>query len=395
MPPLRLVADANIPLAREAFASATEVTSLPSSQITPEAVRDADVLLVRSVTRVDTALVAGSRLAFVGTATIGTDHIDLDALARRGLAFASAPGSNAESVVEWTIAALMETALRQGVPLSGKTVGVVGVGNVGGQLVPRIAALGLHVLVCDPPRQRRGDPVPAEATGGWLDLDGLLDAADVLTLHVPLVRAGEDATRGLLSSDRLHRMRRGAWLVNASRGDVVDGEAARRARLDRHLGALLLDVFPGEPTPDPALVAACDLATPHIAGHSFDGKVGGTRMLHDALDAWLVASGHPPTPPFDWDAALALSPDDARPLPSIPNDATDVADALGPLVRALYPIADDDARLRACVGLGDAACFADLRRTYPRRRRWGLYTAPPDVPERWQCAVRDGLGLLG
>ncbi len=349
MPSLHLVADANIPRAREAFGSAGEVTALPASGITPAAVRDADVLLVRSVTRVDEALVAGSRLAFVGTATIGTDHVDAEALARRGIAFASAPGSNAESVVEWTIAALVETALRQGVPLGGKTVGIVGIGDVGGRLAPRLAALGLPVVVCDPPRQRRGDVLPEGATGDWLGLDALLAAADIVTLHVPLVRAGADATRGLLSSDRLDRMRPSAWLVNASRGDVVDGDAVRFARSDGRLGALLLDVFPGEPTPDPALVAACDLATPHIAGHSVDGKVGGTRMLRDALNAWLVASGRPAPPAFDWTAALALTPDDARALPSVPEDATDVAVAIGPLVRTLYPIAADDARLRACL----------------------------------------------
>ncbi len=396
---LRIVADANIPLAREAFGALGTVEALPAAAITPDAVREADILLVRSVTRVDDALLDGSALRFVGTATIGTDHIDADALARRGIAFASAPGSNAESVVEWVIAALVEMAVRRDARIDGKTVGVVGVGNVGGRLVPRLAALGLTVVVCDPPRARRGDGVPEGATGGWMDLDALLDAADIVTLHVPLAPTGPDATRGLVSAARIARLRTGTWLLNASRGDVLDATAAADARRTGHIGALALDVFPGEPTPDASLVAACDLATAHIAGHSVDGKIGGTRMLRDAVGAWHAARTGAAPPPFDWDAALALTPADARALPPSGPAADGVAAALAPLVRALHPIAADDARLRAALASAAAdpvrlaAAFADLRRALPRRRRWGLYAAPAGVPAALRRAVEHGLAL--
>jgi len=372
---MHVLADENIPLVREAFAAFGTVETRPGRAMTPEAVRGADVLLVRSVTRVDEALLGTSAVRFVGTATIGTDHLDVGALRRRGIAVASAPGSNAESVVEWVLAALLRTAAARGEALAGRTVGVVGVGQVGGRLAPRLEALGMTVLRCDPPRAE------AEGTGhgatAFVPLAQVLDASDIVTLHTPLTVGGAHPTAHLVGARELARLRPGAWLVNASRGAVVDGAALLAALRSGHLGAALLDVFEHEPAPDPALVAAATLATPHIAGYSFDGKLNGARRLFEALAEW---SGQAAA--FDWDAAYALTPEDERPAldaPASGMDAVAETAALDARVRRLYDIAADDARFRATLALSTEAdraeAFARLRKTYPRRRAWGHYGA--------------------
>lgn len=374
---MRIVADENIPLVREAFSAFGTVETCAGRAMTPEAVREADVLLVRSVTRVDEGLLGGSSVRFVGTATIGTDHLDLGALHRRGIVVASAPGSNAESVAEWVVAALLRTAAARGEALAGKTVGVVGVGHVGGQLVPRLAALGMTVLRCDPPRAE------AEGVGdgeeAFVSLVQVLDESDIVTLHTPLTTGGRHRTHHLVGAPELARMRPGAWLVNASRGAVVDGAALLAALRSGHVGAALLDVFEHEPAPDPALVAAATVATPHIAGYSYDGKLGGARMLFEALAAW---SGQAAA--FDWAQAYALTPEDVRPAAEVrsgdvPTDPVEETAALDALVRPLYDIGADDARFRATLDLPSEAdraeAFGRLRKTYPRRRAWGHYGA--------------------
>ena len=404
--PYRVVADENIPLVAQAFGRFGPVTLLPGGAITNAVLREADVLLVRSVTPVDEALLTGTPVRFVGTATIGTDHVDAGALAARGVAFASAPGSNAESVVEWVIAALLALSADRGGRLAGKTAGVVGVGNVGGRLAPRLEALGLRVLRCDPPRARAegaagfgaqpASPFAPRSPSGFVPLEMLLAESDIVTLHTPLTASGPDATRGLVGAAELAAMRPGAWLVNASRGAVVDGAALLGTLARGHIGAALLDVFEGEPAPEPALVTACALATPHVAGYSFDGKAGGTRALLSAFARWSGLSAASDADAAFGSMALALAPEDRRVLAAPdPHGAPEAA--LDALVRVLYPIRDDDARLRATIALPAAAraqSFAALRKTYPRRRRWGLYALPEaSVPEPLRRAVRDGLGL--
>ncbi len=382
--PLRVVADANIPFAREAFGWLGNVEMLPGAGITPEKVRRADVLLVRSVTRVDAALLGGSSVRFVGTATIGTDHVDLEYLRRQSIAFASAPGSNAESVVEYVLAALLCLSAARDRPLRGQTVGVVGVGNVGRRLVPRLEALGLRVLPSDPPRAR-------QEGGDFWPLNRLLPAADIVTLHVPLVRAGEDATAHLIGADALGQMKKGAWLVNAARGAVVDNGALLASCRAREIGAAVLDVWEGEPTPLPPLVAAADVATPHIAGYSFDGKVAGTRAIVQALEAWTGTRS-----PWPVESALAPHPGDALELRA-PGAALPEHQYLHALARQMYDVQADSARLKSALSAlppeKHADAFRALRRDYPRRRRWGLFSVAGSVPAAYRAAVREGLGL--
>ncbi|HLT47717.1 MAG TPA: 4-phosphoerythronate dehydrogenase [Rubricoccaceae bacterium] len=395
--PLRVLADANVPFADEAFGRYGPVRRLPGRAITRTDAAEADVLVVRSVTPVGAALLAGTPVRFVGTATAGTDHVDEGWLREAGIAFASAPGSNAESVVEYVLAALLALAAERGEGLRGRTLGVVGAGQVGGRLIPRAEALGLRVLASDPPLAEAAGARGAAAA--FVPLSQILAEADVVTLHTPLTRPlAPHPTFHLVGAAELAAMRPGAWLVNAARGAAVDGAALRGALEAGRLGAAVLDVWEGEPAPDVALARRADLATPHVAGYSFDAKVAGTRMVEAALRAWIAAQGEPVPPPWDAEAVL-----EAEPLvvvaPPAPEALTPAAEArwLDALARQAYDLRADDARFRAAVvdaPPGErAAAFSRLRRDYPRRRAWARFTVQGFVPEALRAAVTGGLGM--
>ncbi len=379
---LRILADANIPLATEAFGGLGTVRTRPGRDITRAELGEIDVLLVRSVTPVGDRLVAGTPVRFVGTATAGTDHVDRSALARRGIAFASAPGSNAASVVDWVLAGLLAVAADRSEALAGRTLGVVGVGEVGGRLVPRAQALGLDVVACDPPRAEAG-------ASGLVGLGELLERADIVTLHTPLTTSAESGwpTLGLIHDPG--QLRPDAWLVNAARGRVVTAGAALALAATR---PVLLDVWPGEPAPAPDLISTAALATPHIAGYAADGKAAGTRMLAEALREWLAGQGAAPEP-LD-PAALTLG---APPVVRAPAEGGGTA-WLDGVARQVTDVRADDARFRAAVAAAAgeaerAAAFAGLRRDYPVRREMSGATVRGAVPDALRQPVEAGLGM--
>lgn len=356
--PLRILADNNLPGVEAACAPLGELTCLPGESIGAAEAAQADVLLLRSVTRVDERLLRAHRPLFVGTATSGFDHVDRELLDRRGITFAYAPGCNAASVAEWCTAALLLSAQERGVTLASARLGVIGVGRVGREVVRCGRALGLQVLLDDPPRQRR------EGSGLFTPRAELLASADIVSLHVPLTTSGPDATAGLVDAEFLAALRPGATLINSSRGAVVEGPALLDALRRGRPAAALLDVWPGEPRLDPALARHTTLATPHIAGHSLDGKLAGTRMLIDALCARL---GRPST----WRAPPLPTP----PALDLEGLATPQA-CLAAAALAAYPVAEDDGRLRAVLGLPAderAEAFGALRRGYWPRRGFGAW----------------------
>lgn len=351
---MRIVADENIPYVREAFGGLGEVVTAAGRAMTADLVRDADVLLVRSVTRVNEALLAESRVRFVGTATIGTDHVDQAYLAGRGIRFAAAPGSNANSVAEYVTAALLVLAGRGGWALAGRRMGVIGVGNVGRRVVGKARALGMEPILNDPPLGR------ATGDARYRSLAEALEA-DVVTLHVPLTREGPDATYHMVNDGFLSQLRPGAVLINTSRGAVAETPALHRALDAGRLGAVVLDVWEHEPAIDASLVARADLATAHIAGYSFDGKVNGTVMLHEALCAFLER-------PVEWSPSLP-----APPVPRVEVTA-EGEEGLRQAVLAVYDIERDDADLRRVADLPveeRGPYFDRLRRDYPHRREFG------------------------
>ncbi|WP_439852746.1 4-phosphoerythronate dehydrogenase PdxB [Pseudomonas syringae] len=352
---MRIVADENIPLLDAFFADFGDIRRLPGRSIDRAAIADADILLVRSVTPVTREMLEGSPVRFVGTCTIGTDHLDLAYFQETGIQWSSAPGCNARGVVDYVLGSLLTLAEIEGVDLRQRTYGVVGAGQVGGRLVTVLKALGWDVLVCDPPRES------AEGQG-FVSLDEIIQRCDVISLHTPLTRAGDMPTWHLFDEARLRQLRQGAWLINASRGAVVDNAALHDVLLDREDLQAVLDVWEGEPQVNTALADLCVIGTPHIAGYSLDGRQRGTAQIYQALCAFL---GQPPV----------ITLDDLLPRPwlaQISLDAeTDPVWALNTLCRSVYDPRRDDADFRRSL-TGDTAsqrlAFDALRKHYPPRR---------------------------
>ncbi|VVM98112.1 Erythronate-4-phosphate dehydrogenase [Pseudomonas fluorescens] len=350
-----IVADENIPLLDAFFEGFGEIRRVPGRSIDRATVEQADVLLVRSVTNVNRSLLEGSKVRFVGTCTIGTDHLDLDYFQQAGITWSSAPGCNARGVVDYVLGSLLTLAEIEGVELDKRTYGVVGAGEVGGRLVKVLQGLGWNVLVCDPPRQ-------AAQGGDFVSLEQIIERCDVISLHTPLKKHGAESTWHLFDKKRLNQLKPGAWLINASRGPVVDNAALCEVLLQREDLQAVLDVWEGEPEVDVALADLCVLATPHIAGYSLDGKQRGTAQIYQAYCDFL---GQP--------AQVSLS--DLLPAPWLAqvtlNAASDPAWALAMLCRGVYDPRRDDADFRrSLVGSVNEqrAAFDALRKNYPPRR---------------------------
>ena len=353
---MKLVVDANIPASEACFAAFGEVVRLPGREITARHVKDADALVVRSVTRVNQALLAGSPVRFVGTCTIGTDHIDTAYLKAHEIAFSSAPGCNAEAVVDYVLASLLTLAERQGWSLARRCVGVVGVGNVGSRLLARLQGLGVKVLACDPPRAAQ------EGSAGFETLHTLISQCDVLCLHTPLVTEGPYRTHHLLGASAINALKPGSIVVNAGRGDCMDSDAlATRLTQQADLSAVL-DVWENEPDIAPQLHALAELATPHVAGYSLDGKLRGSLMVHHALAEYLGRQ-----------STLTLG--DICPLPALGEltlqQAIPSEDALRLCMRAVYdPRRDHDRWTREIQPQAMGSAFDHCRADYPLRREF-------------------------
>jgi erythronate-4-phosphate dehydrogenase len=351
----------------QAFETIGKVKALDTPEITKEAVSDADILIVRSETKVDRALLEGSSVKFVGTVTIGTDHVDEEYLASKGIMFVAAPGSNANSVGEYIVSALLELAHRESFSLDKKTLGIVGIGNVGRNVWRKAEALGMRVILNDPPLERRGENAPL------CSLDDLMKA-DIISIHVPLTRNGPDATYRLFDSRRIGKMKRGSILINTSRGAVVEGDALKQALLDKHLSAAVLDVWQGEPGIDTALLELVSLGTPHIAGYSLDGKVNALQMNYEAACRFLSR----PVVRIIKDIIPGPPPPEIK----VPSVQTPVEDILREVVKQCYDIEKDDESLRKVVKLpGDARkeYFSKLRAGYRIRREF--FNTAVCVPE--------------
>lgn len=350
---MRILADENIPKLDEYFAPYAQITRKAGRQITAADVQHTDALLVRSVTKVDQQLLQGSAVKFVGTCTIGTDHLDLDYLEQQAIAWSNAPGCNARGVVDYILSSLCVLAEKTQSQWQDKTFGIVGVGQVGGRLAQVLQQLGLKVLLCDPPRARQ------ENLHDYVSLEQIIAECDVISLHTPLTKQGQDATWHLLNSKHLAQLKANAWLLNASRGPVIDNTALAKLLKQRTDLRLVLDVWETEPQVDLALMAQVDIATPHIAGYSLDGKIRGTEQICHAFTEYfaLTANEH------------SFYPKQSIALLDLTADIQLPAD-LYRIIRLVYDVRSDDAAMRsALINSQDIALTFDwLRKTYPIRR---------------------------
>lgn len=339
---MRIVADENIALLQDTFALRGELVTRPGRAIVLEDLRAADALIVRSVTRVDEALLAGTPVKFVGSCTIGTDHVDLDYLAHAGIRFAHAPGCNARAVAEYVVTALFQI-LGDLAHWQTRCIGIVGFGNVGRSLARLLDAVGVPWVAYD--------PLIAQSLPGLVTFDEILKC-DVISLHVPLSRKGGHATYHWFDRDMLRALAPSTLLINAARGAVIDNAGLLAALSANAAVNVVLDVFEHEPAIDTALLQAVTLATPHIAGYSVQGKLRGTLQVYDAFCAGFGL------------VRAAMTPQRVEDL-----DCSDCGSERDVVLRA-YDIVADDARLRQGVSGNIAGHFDMLRKHYPSRLEW-------------------------
>ncbi len=390
---MKIVADENIPLLRELFGSFGDVHTASGSEIGPGMLTDADALIVRSVTSVDESLLGESGVQFVGTATAGTNHVDIEYLQSRGITFAHAPASNADSVADYVVAALLELADRESVSLEGRVLGLVGVGAIGSRVLRRAAALGMEVVLNDPPRVEAEPSLPETGQGGapFVDLNSLLSRADVVSLHVPLVVGRRHPTAKLIAHDELRAMKPTAWLINTARGEVVCGDALLHDVRSGGRRRVVLDVWEQEPLPDADLVRAVTFGTPHIAGYAWDGKVRGAVMVADALARDLEA----PRPALEVLSRELISDDRVEQLFVEAGEAEQ--SRLLSLVRHVYDFRTDYERFGELSLLAEGERgrgFTAQRKHYPRRRELASFevTLPAAISSVFASKVARAFG---
>jgi erythronate-4-phosphate dehydrogenase len=388
---MHILVDENIPQGREVFSAYGTVSTFHGRKLTAAEVRTsgADALLVRSITKVNADLLSGSNVKFVGTATIGVDHIDQDYLRAHNIGFSAAPGCNARSVAEYFVAALLHLHVKHSVfpeGLEGKTLGIVGHGNVGKQVAAIAPALGLKVLVSDPPLADAGATPPP---GGFKTLHELAAQCDIITMHTPLTKTGAHPTLHMANSAFYNALAKPIVLMNMGRGEAMDEAALIEAVDSGKVRHLVLDVFPGEPNVNPELGTRADLISPHIAGYSIQGKLNGTTQIHNAFCTHFGLRSQSGV-----EYPKPIAPLIHFGLLAIPADAT-VETELDAVVRHAYTITRDDADLRGFLGDADfATSFDGLRKRYPVRQEFAGFTVR-DVPheKKWVAEKLTALGF--
>ena len=365
---MKIFADENMPLVTQLFGQRAQIVRGPGRSLSRQQLTGMDVLLVRSVTKVNAELLEGSSVKFVGSATAGTDHIDTHYLKQAGIEFAYAPGSNANSVAEYVVAALLSLATQEGFELRDKRIGIIGHGQVGSRVAVKCRALGLRTLINDPPLAQQGVKLD------FVELDDLL-GVDILTPHVPLTFDGPFATANLIGRGWLTRINRpGMIVLNTSRGGVLDEQALWQAHSVGLVSQVILDVFEAEKTSqrisDAALTQA-NIATSHIAGYSYDGKVAGTVMLYQAL-----AQRYSWPKMIEIDELIVKPKDLAGPVPGLSYHQQ-----LHWAVKQAYNIQLDRQKLQKATelqGKDRGAYFDSLRKNYPLRREFRNYRVSPE-----------------
>ncbi len=353
---MKIVADMNIAYVKEAFADFGEVELISGRDINNNHLKDAAILLVRSVTRVNQELLENTGIQFVASATIGLDHIDRKYLAEKGIGFANAPGASAKSVADYVTAALLLIKTKKDINLTDMTLGIIGAGNVGSSVLERAKALGIRCLLNDPPKKRQTDnPI-------YLPLTEVLKQSDILSIHVPLNRSGQDKTLYLVDDEFISLMKPGTVLINTSRGQVIDETALRAGR--NKIADLILDVWEHEPNISIETLDLADIATPHIAGYSYEGKIRGTIMIYQACCQFFSKNEK-----WDFDSYLQSS---KPPVIDVTKSNNIVFDA----VNKAYPIMEDDRELRAIKEIKpdqQGFFFDQARKNYHLRREFSHY----------------------
>ncbi len=348
---MKIVADERIAALDESFGRCGDLVSLPGRRITKQHLLDADALLTRTVTRVDRALTEGTTVRFVGTATIGTDHMDTRYLDHQGIRWAAAPGCNADATAQYTLAHFLLACQRLSRNPLSQRFGIVGCGNVGSRLRRLLESLGIEVIACDPPLEARGEP-------GFSSMEEIYQC-DVVSLHVPLTHGGRWPTHHLFNAQSFSRLGPGKLLINACRGDVL--EAASLIKWIEGGGHAALDVWPHEPEIDPQLIEMALVATPHIAGYSLDGKLRATSMIFEQFCQTFNLQGYREITPSE--------------VPELDLQALEYPD-LEQVILQVCPVERDDRAMRRRMGISGIDRIREydaLRSHYPERRDFACW----------------------
>lgn len=351
---MKIVIDNAIPFIKGVLENYAEVVYREGKKISRKDLHDADALIIRTRTRCNAELLEGSCVRFIATATIGFDHIDTVFCEANNIRWTSAEGCNSSSVQQYVAAALFQLAKKVNFRLSGQTIGIIGVGNVGRKVATLCGALGMRVLLNDPPRERR------EGSKAFVSVQTILKDADIVSLHVPLNHQGQDRTFHMVDEKFTAKMQKHQMLINSSRGEVVDTIALRSALQEKKLAGGVVDVWENEPYIDPELLRLAEIGTAHIAGYSVDGKANGTSMSVQALSRFFglgIDSWYPKNLPLPETTGIEI---DCR------NKHQE--EVLGDLVHRTYDILADDRRLRSAPGT-----FERQRVDYPVRREFPVY----------------------
>ena len=345
---LKIIADDKIPFLKGILEPYAQIEYLPGTHITLKDLKSADALIVRTRTQCNAGLLEGTKVRFIASATIGHDHIDKDYCIQNNISWVNAPGCNAESVVQYMTSALAMILRQTGKSFKEITIGIVGAGNVGHRLAKLSATLGISTLINDPPREMR------EGSTGFTSLEIILKNADIISFHVPLTRFGPYKTLHMANADLLSEIRPGAWLINTSRGEVVQTDALKNALQNGVLAGAILDVWEDEPSIDLKLLQMAFIATPHIAGYSADGKANGTAMSVQAISRFFNLGIDRWRPDF-----IPASPGGII----TPSHYNSLEELFCDISLTAYDIQDDHCQLLAHPDL-----FEKLRENYPIRR---------------------------
>ena len=366
-----IIADCHIPFLKGTLDTVADVRYLPTEEINAATVKEADALLIRTRTTCNELLLAGSKVKFIGTATIGYDHIDAHFCEQQGIYWTNAPGCNAASVAQYITAALLYMASKHSLNLAETCIGIVGVGHVGTKVAEVAKTLGVRMLLNDPPRAKK------ENLPHFVSLDTIAEQADIITFHTPYTKEGEFATKHLFNDAFCEKIKRKPIIINTSRGEIIKTETLLNALQNKQLTDCVIDCWENEPTILPALVKQAGITTPHIAGYSTDGKANATRMMIEALTSYFH---------FDREKIKGFSI--PNPIKScIFADSNQMQDALYEVVSQTYDIVQESEQLKKNI-----ARFEYIRNHYPVRREFSAFTV---LLQHTQLSLANTIHKLG
>ncbi len=352
---MKIVTDDKIPYIRGAFEPFAEVVYCPGVKTTAEVVKNADALVTRTRTQCNRELLEGSKVRFIATATIGYDHIDTDYCREAGIEWINAKGCNAESVNQYIASALFSWAMKKRTDLRKKTIGIVGVGEVGSRVEKFCRTIGMNVLLNDPPREK------LEGSSNFVPLEKIQKEADIISLHVPLKSKGENATFHLVDEIFIQNLSKNPLVINSCRGEVTKTKTIKNAVKSGKITGFIADCWENEPNIDLELLKLVEFGTPHIAGYSRDGKANGTTISVRAISRFFNLGID------NWEPDNVELPEKTE--ITIDGNQRREYSVLAEAILSTYNIETDDEALRTNPHL-----FEQLRGDYPVRREFATYT---------------------